>query len=90
MNKREYSFEYALLSCVYHMFILYLSCVVQINVIPVHEYSCRIADRDMAGLSYEEQLDYKGQVLQKRENELKNYTVKEKEKTDKIINKIKE
>ena len=42
----------------------------------------------MAGLSYEEQLDYKRQVLQKRENESKNYTVKE--KTDKIIKKIKE
>ena len=48
-----------------------------------------ITDRDITGLSYEEQLDYKKQVLQKRENELKNYTVKEKEKTDKIINKIK-
>lgn len=53
---------------------------------PVHD----ITDRDITGLSYEEQLDYKRQVLQKRENELKNYTVKEKEKTDKIINKIKE
>lgn len=53
---------------------------------PVHD----ITDRDITGLSYEEQLDYKKQVLQKRENELKNYTVKEKEKTDKIINKIKE
>lgn len=53
---------------------------------PVHD----ITDRDITGLSYEEQLDYKGQILQKRENELKNYTVKEKEKTDKIINKIKE
>jgi len=49
-----------------------------------------ITDRDITGLSYEKQLDYKKQVLQKRENELKNYTVKEKEKTDKIINKIKE
>lgn len=53
---------------------------------PVHD----ITDRDITGLSYEEQLDYKKQVLQKKENELKNYTVKEKEKTDKIINKIKE
>ncbi|MFR7721997.1 MAG: hypothetical protein ACLU2K_00795 [Clostridia bacterium] len=44
----------------------------------------------LCDISYEEQLDYKKQVLQKRENELKNYTVKEKEKTDKIINKIKE
>ena len=49
-----------------------------------------ITDRDITGLSYEEQLDYKRQILQKRENELKNYTVKEKGKTDKIINKIKE
>lgn len=56
------------------------------TLFPVHD----ITDRDITGLSYEEQLDYKRQVLQKRENELKNYTVKEKGKTDKIINKIKE
>lgn len=56
------------------------------TLFPVHD----ITDRNITGLSYEEQLDYKRQVLQKRENELKNYTVKEKEKTDKIINKIKE
>lgn len=66
MNKRGYSFEYALLSCVYHMFILYLSCVAKNNIIPVHEYSCRITDRDMAGLSYEEQLDYKRQKKKKQ------------------------
>lgn len=51
MNKRAYSFEYALLSCVYHMFILYLSCVAKTNIIPVHEYSCRIADRDTSAFS---------------------------------------
>lgn len=52
MNKRAYSFEYALLSCVYHMFILYLSCVAKTNIIPVHEYSCRITDRDTSAFSY--------------------------------------
>ena len=31
MNKRAYSFEYALLSCVYHMFILYLSCATPLS-----------------------------------------------------------
>ena len=44
----------------------------------------------ITGLSYEEQLDYKKRILKKRENELKNYTEEEKEKIDKIINKIKE
>lgn len=74
----------------YLVFIICLYCTYHVSLkstlFPVHD----ITDRDMAGLSYEEQLDYKRQVLQKRENELKNYIVKEKEKTDKIINKIKE
>lgn len=74
----------------YLVFIICLYCTYHVSpkatLFPVHD----ITDRDITGLSYEEQLDYKGQILQKRENELKNYTVKEKEKTDKIINKIKE
>ena len=74
----------------YLVFIICLYCTYHVSLkstlSPVHD----ITDRDITGLSYEEQLDYKRQVLQKRENELKNYTVKEKEKTDKIINKIKE
>lgn len=40
-----------LISCVYVVFILYLSCVITISVIPVHEYSCRIADRDTSAFS---------------------------------------
>ena len=74
----------------YVVFIICLYCTYHVSLksklFPLHD----ITDRDITGLSYEEQLDYKRQVLQKRENESKNYTVKEKEKTDKIINKIKE
>lgn len=74
----------------YLVFIICLYCTYHVSskpaLFPVHD----ITDRDITGLSYEEQLDYKKQVLQKRENESKNYTVKEKEKTDKIIKKIKE
>ena len=43
---------FMLISCVYHMFILYLSCVAKTNIIPVHEYSCRITDRDTSAFSY--------------------------------------
>lgn len=82
MNKRVFSNKNALLCYVYIVPILSSKSTLS----QVHD----ITDRDITGLSYEEQLDYKRQVLQKRENELKNYTVKEKEKTDKIINKIKE
>lgn len=48
MNKRAIQTEMPF----YIMFILYLSCVAKANIIPVHEYSCRIADRDTSAFSY--------------------------------------
>ena len=74
----------------YLVFIICLYCTYHVSPKSTLSQVHDITDRDITGLSYEEQLDYKRQVLQKRENESKNYTVKEKEKTDKIINKIKE
>lgn len=72
MNKRVFSNKKAHLCYVYIVPILSSKSTLS----QVHD----ITDRDITGLSYEEQLDYKRQVLQKRENELKNYIVKEKEK----------